>query len=138
MTVPSTESSEEKLVEDNTAHDALLQRLFSAIDRKDTAATLACIDSRARFRFGSAPAVTGHAEIGAAIDGFYDTIAGLSHVVDRILDQGEVLVCEGRVTYTRHDGSTVTLPFANIFDLSDGLIMDYRIYVDIAPLYAAV
>ena len=46
------------------------------------------------------------------------------------------VACEGAVTYTRHDGSTITLPFANIFGLRQGLIATYHIHIDIAPLYA--
>ena len=47
-----------------------------------------------------------------------------------------MLVCEGDVTYTKLDGSEVTLPFVNIFEIDGGLIVDYRIYVDVGPLYA--
>jgi hypothetical protein len=38
------------------------------------------------------------------------------------------------VTYTRRDGSLLTLPFANTFELRDGLIAIYRIYIDISAL----
>jgi len=47
------------------------------------------------------------------------------------------LALHGEVTYTRHDGSRVTLPFANVFRLRDDLISEYLIYADLAPLYAA-
>jgi hypothetical protein len=46
-------------------------------------------------------------------------------------------VCEGEVTYRRHDNSEITLPFADAFDLRGDLISGYRIYIDIAPLFAA-
>jgi limonene-1,2-epoxide hydrolase len=31
----------------------------------------------------------------------------------------------------------ITLPFCNVFETDDGLISLYRIYIDVAPLYAA-
>jgi len=114
---------------------ALLDRLFGAIDSRSTDEFLACIAPEASFRFGSAPEVEGHDGIRTAVEGFFRSIAALSHRVDRAIADGETLVCEGEVTYTRRDGSEVTLPFANILDLADGLISRYRIYIDIAPLY---
>jgi limonene-1,2-epoxide hydrolase len=48
----------------------------------------------------------------------------------------KAVACEGEVTYTRHDGSKITLPFVNIFEVSAGLITLYRVYIDIAPLFA--
>ncbi len=114
----------------------LAKQLFVAIDSKDTEQFLNCIAPDASFRFGSAPAVTGHDAIGAAVGGFFDSIAGLRHELSQTISSGSALVCEGDVTYTRHDGSEITLPFANVFEFADGLITDYKIYIDIGPLYA--
>ena len=46
-------------------------------------------------------------------------------------------VCEGEVTYTRLDGSTLTVPFVNVFELSGAQIRSYRIYIDNGPLFSA-
>lgn len=115
----------------------LLDRLFAAIDARDMDGFLACIAEQGRFRFGSAPAVTGHDAIRAAVDAFFASIAGLRHDVQRHVSSERVLVAEGQVTYTRHDGSEITLPFADVFEIDEGLISDYRIYMDIAPLHSA-
>jgi len=40
------------------------------------------------------------------------------------------------VTYTRHDGTNLTLPFVNVFAMRGDLIQDYLIYIDATPLYA--
>ncbi len=45
-------------------------------------------------------------------------------------------VAEAEVTYTRKDGSTVTVPVTTIYRGSGDLIEDYRIYIDLAPLFA--
>jgi hypothetical protein len=40
------------------------------------------------------------------------------------------------VTYQRHDGSEISLPFTDIFEYDGDLIAHYKIYMDIGPLYA--
>ena len=44
-------------------------------------------------------------------------------------------VCEGEVTYTRHNGSVLSVPFANVFDLRGDKIAAYRIYIDNSALF---
>ena len=109
--------------------------LFASIDAMDTERFLSFIDVEATFRFGSSPQVAGHAAIQAAVEGFFASIAALHHEQLRMITDGNTVVCEGEVTYTRHDASTITLPFVNIFETSDGQISLYRIYIDITPLY---
>ena len=117
-------------------HD-LLRGLFAAVDGRDLERFGRFLTDDAVFRFGSAPPVSGRSAICEAVGGFYATIAALRHKIINTLAAGKVLVCEGEVTYTRHDDSTITLPFTNVFELEDGLVAKYRIYIDIAPLYAA-
>jgi ketosteroid isomerase-like protein len=111
-------------------------KLFVSIDAMDTEGFLGFIAPDAEFRFGSTPPVQGHAGIRAAVDGFFSSFAALSHELQRVVADGSTVVCEGEVTYTRHDGSKITLPFCNVFETRDGLISLYRIYIDVAPLYA--
>jgi ketosteroid isomerase-like protein len=120
----------------STAHEALLHDLFAAIDACDSERFVGYLTPGAEFRFGSAPAVVGRDAIRQAVEGFFSTIAGLSHTLTRTVADGATLFCEGEVTYTRPDDSTVTLPFADVLRLEDGLFSSYRIYIDIGPLYA--
>ncbi|WP_301780998.1 hypothetical protein [Caballeronia sp. SEWSISQ10-4 2] len=39
------------------------------------------------------------------------------------------------MTYTRKDGSTLTVPAVTIWRVRDRQIDDYRIYIDVAPLF---
>lgn len=111
--------------------------MFAAIDAKDSEAFVAYLSDDAVFRFGSAPPVQGRAAIREAVNGFFESIAGLSHVVSKTVRDGATLVCEGEVTYARLDGSSVTLPFTDVFEYEGELIAHYKIYMDIGPLYAA-
>lgn len=115
---------------------SMLQNLFAAIDAKDSVAFAEFLTDDAHFRFGSAPVVKGKAAITEAVAGFFGSIAALRHSIDFVTSQGDVLVTEGTVTYERHDGSQIALPFADIFEMQGSKIASYKIYMDIAPLYA--
>ena len=111
--------------------------LFAAIDANDAASFVSYLTEDAVFRFGSAPPVKGREAIREAVDGFFSTIAGCRHVIRNSLGGGDTLVCEGEVTYRRHDGSELSLPFADVFEYDGDLIAHYKIYMDITPLYDA-
>ena len=116
--------------------EGLLDKLFAAIDAKDAAAFAEFIAEDGEFRFGSAPVVKGRAAIREAVEVFFATIDGLSHSVTRIWRDNTSLACEGEVCYRRHDASEIVIPFVNVFEIEDELISAYKIYIDIAPLYA--
>ena len=118
------------------AQRSLLDELFAAIDRRDVDAFVGFLTEDATFRFGSAPAAEGTEAIRAAVDGFFGTIKGLEHDVGNACASGTTLFCEGDVTYTRHDDSTIKLPFADVFEMSGDRIASYKIYMDIGPLYS--
>lgn len=111
--------------------------LFAAIDRQDAAAFAAFLAEDARFTFGNLPAVTGRGAIREFVAGFFSSIRALSHSVPDAWQAGDAVMCRGEVTYIRHDGSTLTVPFANVFLMSGGAVRDYRIYADTSALYAA-
>lgn len=114
-----------------------LAPLFSAIDALDAATFVQFLTPDATFRFGSAPPVQGRQAIADAVAGFFDSIAGCSHRLDRTVADGGAVICEGQVSYRRHDGSSVSLPFVDVFEMDGDLIAEYKIYLDIGPLYAA-
>ena len=111
--------------------------LFAVIDAKDVDGLLRFLTDDAEFRFGSSPASHGHAEIGAGVAGFFSMIGGCRHRALRTWEDDDSAVCQGEVTYTRLDGSTVTLPFVNVFEFRSGKVARYLIYNDLGPLFAA-
>ncbi|MEJ2603469.1 MAG: nuclear transport factor 2 family protein [Gammaproteobacteria bacterium] len=116
--------------------DDWLRQLFRSIDDNDVDAFVGFMTPDCTYRFGSAPALQGRAAVRAATVEFFSTIDGLSHVLHRHWQDEDSVVCEGSVTYRRHDGSEITLPFCNALVLDDGLIRRYSIYADVSPLYA--
>jgi len=110
--------------------------MFAAIDAKDAEAFVGYLTKDAVFRFGSAPAVQGRDAIGAAVTGFFGTIAACSHDVQKLLSNGSTLVCEGEVTYRKQNDTELTLPFTDVLEYDGELISHYKIYIDISPLYS--
>ena len=114
------------------------RRLFAAVDTKDAEAFGAFLADDARLTFGNAEPLLGAEAIVAGIGAFFSTIDGLRHrIVNQWYADAET-VAETEVTYQRLDGKSVTVPAVSIWRTrEDGLIDDYRIFVDLAPVYAA-
>jgi len=110
--------------------------LFEAIDAMDADAFVSFLSRDAVFRFGNGPEVRGREAIREAVAGFFGTIAGLRHRLLGTWTHPGTVICRGEVTYTRKDGSDVTLPFADVFELRGDEIREYQIYMDVAPLFA--
>lgn len=110
--------------------------LFAAIDRKDADAFAGFLAEDAVFRYGNLPAVTGRGAIRDFVAGFFGSIRAVSHTVLESWQAGDAVICRGEVAYTRHDGSTLSVPFANILRLTGERVRDYLIYVDASALHA--
>jgi ketosteroid isomerase-like protein len=113
-----------------------LTDVFASVDAMDSDRFVEFLSADAEFRFGSAPAVTGRDDIAAAVAGFFETIDGCSHEVSGAWTGPDAVVCEGTVTYRRKDGSQISLPFVDVFDMDHDRIRKYKIYIDVGPLYA--
>lgn len=117
--------------------DDRLVPLFKSIDRKDTDAFVSFLSENVVFRFGNAEPVRGKASVRDAVHGFFGSIKALHHVVHESWDTGSAVVCHGIVTYTRHDSSTLTVPFANVLTVENGLFSEYLIFADVSGLYTS-
>jgi ketosteroid isomerase-like protein len=112
-----------------------LQPLFAAIDRRDADAFVTFLTDDATFRFANADGVVGRAAIREAVGGFFASIASLDHTLDDVWTPPGAVIVHGSVTYTRHDGSRLSVPFANVFKLQGEKIRDYLIFLDASQLY---
>ncbi len=113
-------------------------QMFNDIDRKDAAAWASYLAPDAVMRFGNADPVHGRAACRDALAAFYDQINGLSHEVIEQWEHGSATIVEANVTYTRTDDRQVTVPVVTIYRTNaQDLIADYRVYIDLAPVFAA-
>ena len=111
-----------------------VKNLFQAIDNKDTETFAGFLAEHATFRFGNAPIVTGRPDIAAVVDDFFNSVKALSHTVAETWRPPTGVICQGTVTYTRFDDSTLTIPFCNTFRVNEDLIGEYIIYADVSAL----
>ena len=113
-----------------------------AVDRKDAAGFASAFTPDAWLRFGNNPRLDGRDAIEAAIAGFFTTFVALEHESKGAFMDGDTLLLEAVVTYTRHDRARVSVPAMTVFHLVGAdergrpLADQCRIYVDLTPLYA--
>jgi hypothetical protein len=112
------------------------QGLFSSIDSADPAAFVDRLTPDAEFRFANAAALVGRQAIAAGVAEFFKAIASSQHRLLEFWSAHNTVGCEGEVTYARHNGSLITLPFANVFKLRGDKISSYHIYIDNSSLFA--
>jgi ketosteroid isomerase-like protein len=112
------------------------ERLFATVDSGDASGFVQFLTPDAQFRFGNAPVIVGETAIGVAVAGFFAAITSSRHRLLRTWNGAASAACEGEVTYTRHDGSVVSFPFANAFEFRGQKIAAYRIYIDNSSLFA--
>jgi ketosteroid isomerase-like protein len=111
-------------------------QLFTDIDSMEPERFTAHLADDVTMRFGNADPVHGRAAVHDVWAGFCDGIDGVSHAPRRRWESAEGTVAEADVTYTRKDGGTVTVPVVTIYREGDGGIDDYRVFIDLAPLFA--
>ncbi|PVZ71637.1 nuclear transport factor 2 family protein [Pelagibaculum spongiae] len=112
----------------------LIASLYQAVDRLDAKSVGQFLTRNARFQLGNHGAISGKEQIINANAAFFQSINTMRHTILNIWQQNNNIICAGKVHYTRHDSSTLEIPFSGIFKLESGLINDYQIYVDISPL----
>ncbi|MGI9304344.1 MAG: nuclear transport factor 2 family protein [Gammaproteobacteria bacterium] len=119
------------------AHPEWIIDLFKSIDRKDADGFVSFLTEEATFRLGNTPPVTGRESIRKAVSPFFSSIQALEHgLIDTWVLQHAV-ICIGEAKYTRHDGSVLAVPFANVLKLNNSLVHEYLVYVDISQLFSA-
>lgn len=112
------------------------EQLFAHIDSMDPDRFAAHLAEDVTMRFGNADPIQGRDAVREAWASFCADLNGVAHeVVEQWTADGATIV-EAMVTYTRKDDSDVTVPVATIYRERDGEITDYRIYIDLAPLFA--
>jgi ketosteroid isomerase-like protein len=111
------------------------QAIFAAFDAKDVAALAELMADDVRLQIGNADVVNGKREFTEALSTFFASVAAFRHTVTNVWSDLDAVIAELRVHYTRLDGTELTLPCCNVFRVRDGAVADYRVYMDITPVY---
>lgn len=113
------------------------RQIFADIDTMDADAFLRHLTPDVRFTFGNHDAADGREAVRAAVEGFWSTIAGMKHHVHQVWDvEDGVSVVHADVEYRRRDGKVVTVPNVDILRWDGDRVADWRIVIDLAPVYA--
>ena len=120
------------------AHTAAFEfatEVYKAVDSMDEQRLASFLTEKCTFVYANSDPVIGRANAAASSKRFLDLLAAIKHELLEVWGFDDVIVSRIRVTYTRKDGSTLTIPAATIWRVSDRQIDQYRIYVDIGPLF---
>jgi ketosteroid isomerase-like protein len=128
--------TEQAVGDDSPPDEEWWAALFRTIDARDAPAFAAYFAAGGEFRFANAPPLRGRDAVRAGVAEFFAAIRGCRHRLLHTWHGPASAVCEGRVTYVRHDGREIDLPFVNVLGFDGGRIASYRIYIDNAPLFA--
>jgi ketosteroid isomerase-like protein len=128
-------------MDDPLTAEQVVEAMFAATDAPDVEAKLELVTDDVTLRFGNQETMVGKAALQTASEEFNDSVRGISHEITglwRVVGGGgeDVVLTELQVRYERLDGRIVTLPCFNEFEVRDGLISDYRIFMDMGPVYA--
>ena len=111
-------------------------QVYEAVDSKDEQRLAHFLTENCTFVYANSDPVVGRENIAESSKHFLALIAGIKHQLLDVWAVNDVIVSRLEVTYTRKDGSTLTVPAVTIWRVRDKQIEDYRIYIDVAPLFA--
>jgi len=112
------------------------EQLFADIDSMEPERFAAHLAEDVTMRFGNAEPIRGRDAVRDAWAAFCKELRGVKHEVVGRWEVDEATIVEATVTYTRHDSSQVSVPVATIYREREGWINDYRIYIDLTPLFS--
>jgi SnoaL-like domain len=87
-----------------------------------------------QFRFANQEPVRGKEAIAQLLAEFYQNLQAMSHRNVGLWLGNNSAVFEAEVTFTRKDGSQLTLPAASIIRRSGELVYDFRMIMDVSPV----
>ena len=115
-----------------------IRELFATTDAKDVEANAAYLTDDIELRFGNNEPVVGKAAYIAMSKEFFASLSSLRHEIQSVWTvEDDVVITEMTVHYERLDGQTLSLSCCNLFNTRDGRVHDYRVYMDINPVFAA-
>ena len=119
-----------------TAAFEYASEVCEAIDSKDEQRLARYLTENCTFVYANSDPVIGRENVAEASKTFMALIAGIKHQLLDVWASDDVVISRLDVTYTRKDGSTLKVPAVTIWRLCEKQINDYRIYIDVAPLFA--
>jgi ketosteroid isomerase-like protein len=117
----------------------LLNEYYAAMESNDPQRYGTYYADDMTLTFGNSPTIKGRENVLAAFAEVLDRVRSLHHDLVNVweVDSG-VVVYESVGEWRLHDGTKVSIGAATVVTLVDGKFVDQRIYVDNAPVAAAL
>jgi ketosteroid isomerase-like protein len=113
-----------------------IEEYFADVDAMNLDAFVERHTDDAVVFFNDNPPANGKDEIRATIGGFWEMIDGLSHDIKKRYEDGDTVVLESEVTYSRKDGQQVTVKTASVLHRDGDLVDRLVFYNDPSPIFA--
>ena len=113
-----------------------IEKIGDIIDAKDSKGFSNLLTEDGIFKFGNADEVKGRKNVADYVEAFFNMIKGSQHKVVNFWEQGNNVIWQGEVLYTRTDGKQVNVSFCNVFYMDGDLIEKYLIFIDNTPLFS--
>ena len=110
-------------------------RLFGRGEAFDSEGFIGFFTDNPMYQFGNGEPCLTKAAIKASVDGFFGAVDALYHDLRNVWEVGNCVFVEMDVTYWRKDGTSITLPCADIFRFQGDKILELRIFMDANPLF---
>jgi ketosteroid isomerase-like protein len=113
------------------------KRVFGNLDAGDIESFMKSFDENCSVTFGNLDPISGTTALRGLVDQLRTVVKTFHHGVVHEWVVGPDTILELAMVYERHDGRSVALPSAAVLAVNDkGLVTDWRIFMDPAPLYA--
>ena len=111
-----------------------MQDLYKAVDSKDLDFLNQHLSENIKFRIANSPTIDDKQLALDANKNFFSSIESMAHTLDKIIVQGENLVCYGTVNYARLNGSKYSAYFSTFLTIVNDQIEDYLVFADVSDL----
>ncbi|MGF6367954.1 ketosteroid isomerase-like protein [Paraburkholderia sp. RAU6.4a] len=109
--------------------------VYEACDSMDEERFAAFLAEDCVFVYANAAPVIGRVAAAASVKSFMALIARIKHTLLEVWQCDDVIVSRMQVTYTRKDGTTLTVPAMTTWRVRQREISEYLIYVDVSSLF---
>lgn len=113
------------------------EELYALVDRKDMDAVGEWFADDVVLTMGNSEPVVGRHAVVEGLRQFQSTLAGLEHTFVAVSSAGDLTMLETRTAFHLWSGGSVELGGVTVIERRGELITAQRMYVDMAPLWAA-
>ncbi|NIB40812.1 nuclear transport factor 2 family protein [Pseudomaricurvus alkylphenolicus] len=111
-----------------------IAEFYGHADALDTEGVCLCLDEDVELQFSNSPLIKGRQQVREVFSQFYGTIKSMKHDFVSEWETSGTTLLESRVTYTRGNGTVLSVPAFSVVELHREKISSVRIFVDLSHL----